>query len=148
MSFTISDTNWSCHLPTTNLPTGKWVVQMSTDLNLVNGFNTFTNWTSSTNAGVVTILIPQYLTPFAYAYFRIVSFGTGGATFYYPVNMVGGVDYPSNTWSLAVFTNGMANFSIQDCVFKRAIARDALEVECGRLFRRAEQRVSLKIPAN
>lgn len=100
-------TNWAVSLAATNFVKG-WQFQMSTNLALLTGFQLFTNYTLSTNSGVATFTVPMYATPNTYAFFRVAAPQLGALKSDYAHAFVLGTLYPSNTWNLAVITNGMA----------------------------------------
>jgi len=85
---------------------GGYTMQCSTNLLLIAGFTTFTNFTTSTNAGVVTFTTPIISTQLT-AFFRLISGSGLTTTFFTPVTASAGTLYPSNTWSLTSITNGM-----------------------------------------
>ena len=92
----------------TNLTAG-YDFQSSTNLALKAGFTTFTNYTLSTNTGVVTFTVPIVTTE-PQRFFRIISSIASGAAFNVPLTLNSGTIYPSNTWSLATVSNAVPNF--------------------------------------
>ena len=74
---TFNVTNINLITPATNLVTG-WTVVSSTNLIVVNGFTTWTNFTISTNTGIVTITVP--VTDEPQRFFNIVAAATNTAT--------------------------------------------------------------------
>jgi hypothetical protein len=101
-------TNILLGIYTTNLPA---VIQSSTNLNLVGGFTTFTNWILiTTNSGLATYTIP--IPPGdMQRYFKAYKTASYSAAVYAPLTVTGGTIYPSNTWSLTTVTSAMSNFS-------------------------------------
>jgi hypothetical protein len=96
-------TNFSLTTYATNLNNG-FYLQMSTNLALVAGFHTITNWTTNTVAGVTTFTTPM---TYDYAFYRLISGSSRSSAFYVPVAFNGGTLFPSNTWNLATITNGI-----------------------------------------
>jgi hypothetical protein len=92
----------------TNLTSG-YDFQSSTNLALTAGFTTLTNYTLSTNTGVVTFSVPIATTE-PQRFFRIISSIASGAAFNVPLTLNGGTIYPSNTWSLTTITSSIPNF--------------------------------------
>jgi hypothetical protein len=103
-------TNAILSVAQTNL-VGAWQMQDSTNLALVAGFNTFTNYIVATNSGIVsfTITIRRDLNQH---WFRVIKNGGSVATVSVPMSVLAGTLYPSNTWNLAAITNAMPNFSV------------------------------------
>ena len=103
----LSGTNFTLTTYATNLNNGV-LLQMSTNLALVAGFHTITNWTTNTVSGVTTFTTP--MSPSVpVAFYRLISSSSSSSSsaFYVPLALNGGALYPSNTWSLATITNGM-----------------------------------------
>ena len=96
-------TNFSLTTYATNLNNG-FYLQMSTNLALVAGFHTITNWTTNTVSGVTTFTTPMN---YQFAFYRLISSSSSSSAFYVPLALNGGALFPSNTWSLATITNGM-----------------------------------------
>jgi len=89
-------TNLLLAIPQTNLPSA-FVISSSTNLSLLNGWTTYTNYTISTNAGVVTFTIPIYPTqPEMFFWPRTAAIPT--ANLYAPLTI-------GNAFSLWVQTN-------------------------------------------
>jgi len=99
-------TNWAVSLASANFVKG-WQFQMSTNLALLTGFQMFTNYTLTTNSGIATFTVPMSATPPSYAFFRVASpqLGALKSDYAHAFNM--GTLYLSNSWNLAVITNGM-----------------------------------------
>jgi hypothetical protein len=92
----------------TNLTAG-YDFQSSTNLAITAGFTTFTNYTLSTNTGVVTFTVPIVTTE-PQRFFRVISSIASGAAFNVPLTLNVGTLYPSNTWSLTTITSSIPNF--------------------------------------
>ena len=107
-SFSIdgTGTNVLIGIAQTNLANG-YQIQSSTNLALVAGFLAYTNYTMTTNSGVVTFKAPINLGEQMRFYRAISSSSSSSSAFYVPVAFNGGTLFPSNTWSLATITNGM-----------------------------------------
>ena len=101
-------TNVAIIFPTNSLTS--WRVVSSTNLTLANGFTTYTNWTASTNTGIVTVLAPINFNE-DMRFYSIQGPGSDTFTVNPPIIALGGTIYPSNTWSLATITNAMSNLS-------------------------------------
>ena len=99
-------TNVAITFPTNSLTS--WRVVSSTNLTLANGFTTYTNWTATTNTGIVTVLSPiNFGEPMRF--YSIQGPGTDTFTVASPITALGGTIYPSNTWNLAAITNALGN---------------------------------------
>jgi hypothetical protein len=92
----------------TNLANG-FTFESSTNLALVNGFVTFTNWTTNTVSGVTTFTVPLNMNE-PQRFFRITKSASSGSAFNSAVAFNGGTIYPSNTWNFADLTNRLAAF--------------------------------------
>jgi len=102
-------TNITFAITATNLVAG-WHIESSTNLALINGWTTWTNYSTNITSGVVTFKVP--INPlFTAQFFRARGAGQNGFTVTPPITALGGTIYPSNTWSLASITNVMPNFS-------------------------------------
>lgn len=101
-------TNFVMGILQTNLVAG-YFVETITNLSVPNWL-LFTNYTLSTNTGVVSFTIPINITEPMRA-FRARGTSTNTAIFNMPIESNGGEYYPSNTWNLATITNRMKNFS-------------------------------------
>lgn len=89
----------------TNL-TSSFTIQSSTNLNLGSvGFTTFTNYTLSTNTGVVTFTIPIYDSE-PMRFWRAISGSKSGVTASTPLQMnAGAIFYRTNPWTAVELTN-------------------------------------------
>ena len=112
-SFYLSGTNFILTVTATNLYAGS-ILQMSTNLALLGGWNIYTNFTVTTNSGVASFSIPRTA---SYAFFRVVSPQTPAVISYAPFTANFCVISPSNSWTVnyATITNvlqpgGIANF--------------------------------------
>jgi hypothetical protein len=94
----------------TNLPVG-WLVEACTNFMPPVLWLTFTNYTSVTNSGELTLTVPLN-TNLVAQFFRIHSPLFASATFTVPLKLAGGIFYPSNTWNLAAITNTMPDRSL------------------------------------
>ncbi len=93
----------------TNLTSG-WFIETSTNLLLVNDWLTYTNYTMTTNTGVVTFKAPiNFSEPMRF--YRGRGNTTNTFTITPPLTLPAGTIYPSNVWNLATITNVMPNFS-------------------------------------
>ena len=102
----VTGTNIQFNAMQTNLANG-FVLQASTNLALVAGFLPTTNFSLSTNTGIVTFTIPINPAAGAMQFFRVVSSSTVTASFQVPLILAQGSLYRSNTWNLTFITNGM-----------------------------------------
>jgi len=88
-----------------------WGIQTSTNLLLLNGWQTTSNYSAVTNAGIVTFMIP--INPsMPMLFFRAISGLANTFVVTPPITASGGMYYPSNTWNLFAITNTMPNFGI------------------------------------
>ena len=88
-----------------------WGIQTSTNLLFINGWQTTTNFSAATNAGIVTFTVPIIpATPMLF--FRAIAGQANTFVVTPPVTASGGVYYPSNTWNLFAITNTMPNFGV------------------------------------
>jgi hypothetical protein len=101
-------TNVVMTIPTTNLATGYTLLAQT---NLLNVFFAITNYTASTSGTNTLLTIPVIPGPGQW-FFYVVNGFNFGATFNEAVTFNGGTLYPSNTWSLATITNGLASGNI------------------------------------
>jgi hypothetical protein len=101
-------TNFLIQLMTTNI--SGFTLQSNTDLGLLNGWQTDTNYTMVSASGTNTITIPiNYAVPSTC--FRIIKNTASTLTIWPTLSVPSGTLYPSNAWSLASITNAMPNFS-------------------------------------
>ena len=91
----------------TNLVAG-WTLESNTNLASLNTWLQWTNFTSSTNTGIVTLTVPVNFSE-PQRFFRARVSTSSAFTLTVPIVANGGVYYPSNAWSLATVTNGMGN---------------------------------------
>ena len=108
ISLDATGTNLVIAIYQTNLVAG-FSLQVTTNITLVNGWQTFTNYSSATNSGLISFTTPASL---PMAFFRAVGNASSSVTIMPPITAIGGMIYPSNTWSLAAITNAMPNFSV------------------------------------
>ena len=101
-------TNFVMSILQTNLVAG-YFVETITNLSVPNWL-LFTNYTLSTNTGIVSFTIPINITEPMRA-FRTRGASTNTAVFNFPIESNGGIYYPSNTWNLSTITNRMKNLS-------------------------------------
>jgi hypothetical protein len=102
-------TNAALAIMQTNLVPG-YLIESTTNLLLNYSWLTATNYSLSTNTGVVTFTIPiNFDEPMRF--YRARGLATNSVTFNAQVVMNGGTLYPSNTWSLSAITNQMPNKS-------------------------------------
>ena len=101
-------TNVVMTIAATNLTSGFTLLAQT---NLLQTFFVTTNYTSSTSGGITSLTIPVIPGPGQWFFYAVNGFNFG-ATFNEAVTFNGGTLYPSNTWSLATITNGLANGSI------------------------------------
>jgi hypothetical protein len=105
VSFSLSGTNVLMVLNQTNLTTGYTIQSTTNLLNGSAGWMTFTNYTLSTNTGLVTFTMP--IKPGeSQRFWRALASSAFG------VNLPQGTIYPSNTWNYAAITNQMGIGSI------------------------------------
>ena len=90
----------------TNLTTG-YLIESLTDLAFQNSWQTWTNYTLSTNSGAVTFTVPINLSEET-RFFRARGQATNTVAFAAPVHFNGGTVWPSNTFNLADITNRLA----------------------------------------
>ena len=94
-------------LLTTNLP-GGWFLETCTNITPPVTWNQTTNYTLSTNTGVITFTIPVNFS-LTTCFFRLRTGASVGAIFSAPVSFNGGTIYPSNSWNLTTITNALAS---------------------------------------
>lgn len=89
----------------TNLP-ASFTIQSSTNLNLGSvGFVPFTNYTLSTNSGIVTFTIPIYMSE-PMRFWRAISGSKSGITANRPIQAnAGAIFYRTNAWTAIEITN-------------------------------------------
>jgi hypothetical protein len=108
-SATRAGTNCLLLVNQTNLVTG-WLVEQCTNLAAPVIWKLFTNYTQTTNSGVLTLTVPLNLALPA-QFFLIRGIASASATFFVPLSLNAGELYASNQWSLVYLTNQMSNFS-------------------------------------
>jgi hypothetical protein len=99
-------TNLAFTIYQTNLVAG-WQIQSSTNLLLTNGWSAAT-YSAATNSGTVTFTAPLTKTA-PQMWFRAIITPSTTINAYAPINAMGGMNFPSNTWVWATVTNGMGN---------------------------------------
>lgn len=106
-SFSIdgTGTNVLIGIAQTNLTAG-YQIQSSTNLALTAGFTTYTNYTMTTNSGVVTFKAPIFFNENA-RFYRAIS-----SAFNVPVAFNSGTFFPSNAWNLTAITNQLAAYGV------------------------------------
>ena len=108
--FQRSGTNFLLNTYATNFIAG-WQLQNSTNLaGALSGFTTYTNYTLTTNSGLVTFTIPMQP---GVMFFRIIAIQTPAITAYAPITDYAPTIIPSNSWavSYALATNSLAPFN-------------------------------------
>jgi|GEM_PF-6404302 len=100
-------TNELMMTPTNYLVSG-WFMEVVTNLTPPIIWQVTTNYTMTTNSGVVTFAIPMNFTLTA-QFFRLRSTAQVTGKFSVPITFTGGTLWPSNTWNLTTITNGMQN---------------------------------------
>lgn len=109
-TYSLSGTNILIGVAQTNLVTG-WTLQSNTNLALIYNWQIYTNYTTSTSGtpAVVTFTIPILKTTPQYF---LVPVGPSrlNVTVTPTLGMLGGANFPSNTWNLFSITNAMKNF--------------------------------------
>lgn len=105
-NLSVSGTNLLLNIPVTNFITG-WKITASTNLAQFYAWPVFTNYSISTNSGIVTFTIPK--PAFTTYYFWPQGPALNRVTITPPLTLLAGTLYPSNPWSLYTVTNQMVN---------------------------------------
>ena len=111
-----TDTSWATNVvPKLNANNNNFVGWLNSIGTNLTALNSYTNWGGSTNSsgGITNFVLTATNLPAGSAA-TVTNTGTTGGIAYYTIGIpagsngvAGGTIYPSNTWNLAVITNGM-----------------------------------------